>query len=187
MIIITIPANGRSPKTTTIQSVFLISSPIPSIFSIATRIVSRKNNSNINTIHGACLILLNIEFIYFLLYLPIYLDYITNINKKARENMFWLKKSKKVKYIGAQEIKDLSKSKDWQIVDIRSSEAIEKGKIENSVKYSEEVLQKDKKIVIVCNQGLGATMLSKKLNKKGYDTFVLEGGYNSLKESENKV
>jgi rhodanese-related sulfurtransferase len=111
----------------------------------------------------------------------------SNYFKKARGNMFWLKKSKKIKYVGAQEIKELSDSKDWQIVDIRSSSAMEEGKIQNSVKYSEEVLQKDKKIVIVCNQGVGAAVLSKKLNKKGYDTFVLEGGYNSIKQNQNKV
>jgi len=77
------------------------------------------------------------------------------------------------------------------LIDIRESYEYKMGHIENAINIPndllelvpEKYLKKNKVYYLYCDLGIRSEQLSKMLNKKGYKTFSIEGGYKAYKKS----
>jgi len=90
---------------------------------------------------------------------------------------------------------DLKSSKDdFVIIDVRETDELAKGKIEDSVhmplglvirnakkKQIEDL--RDKKICTYCGTGYRGNIAADELNKEGFNAVTLEGGYPSWNQS----
>lgn len=87
-----------------------------------------------------------------------------------------------------------SQKNDFVIIDVRESDELESGKIENSVhmplglsirnakkKQIEDL--KDKKICTYCGTGYRGNIAADELVKEGFNAITLEGGYPSWNQS----
>ena len=75
------------------------------------------------------------------------------------------------------------------LIDVRDSEELNLGKIENSIhipfdelSYNIEILDKNKKIFIYCKTGKRSEDAVKQLTELGYDAYSIEGGYEKYKK-----
>ena len=76
-----------------------------------------------------------------------------------------------------------------QIIDVRDSEEVILGKIENSINipkselsYNLEKLDKTKEIILYCKTGERSGKATDELNSLGYDAYSLKGGFNKYQE-----
>ncbi len=77
------------------------------------------------------------------------------------------------------------------IVDIRESYEYKMGHIPNSINITKDLLElvpekylnKNDYYILYCDLGLASLKLSNELNKKGYHTTSLNGGYTSYQDS----
>ncbi|MDH5431084.1 MAG: rhodanese-like domain-containing protein [Nitrosopumilus sp.] len=87
-----------------------------------------------------------------------------------------------------------SQKNDFVIIDVRESDELENGKIENSIhmplglsirnakkKQIEDL--KDKKICTYCGTGYRGNIAADELVKEGFNAVTLEGGYPSWNQS----
>ncbi|MGY5151642.1 MAG: rhodanese-like domain-containing protein [Candidatus Nitrosopumilus sp. bin_6a] len=87
-----------------------------------------------------------------------------------------------------------SQKNDFVIIDVRESDELESGKIENSIhmplglsirnakkKQIEDL--KDKKICTYCGTGYRGNIAADELVKEGFNAVTLEGGYPSWNQS----
>lgn len=88
----------------------------------------------------------------------------------------------------------MSQKNDFVIIDVRESDELEGGKIENSVhmplglsirnakkKQIEDF--RDKKICTYCGTGYRGNIAADELVKEGFNAITLEGGYSSWNQS----
>ena len=78
---------------------------------------------------------------------------------------------------------------EFQIIDVRDSEEVILGKIENSINipkselsYNLEKLDKTKEIILYCKTGERSGKATDELNSLGYDAYSLKGGFNKYQE-----
>ena len=87
-----------------------------------------------------------------------------------------------------------SQKNDFVIIDVRESDELENGKIENSIhmplglsirnaKKKEIEDLKDKKICTYCGTGYRGNIAADELVKEGFNAVTLEGGYPSWNQS----
>lgn len=82
---------------------------------------------------------------------------------------------------------ELLGKKNKSIIDIRSYPKYLKGHIEGAVSidaynllfHPEKYLQKEKTYYLYCDSGMRSKRLSHELNKKGYSTVNIQGGYHN--------
>jgi rhodanese-related sulfurtransferase len=94
--------------------------------------------------------------------------------------------------------KELQKAKDeYTILDVREADELEEGKIDGAVniplgRLIREARRSDiddlktKKIITYCSSGYRGNIAADELNKQGFDTVTIEGGYAAWKDYENK-
>ena len=77
------------------------------------------------------------------------------------------------------------------IIDIREPYEYKRGHVEGAVNITKDLLElvpdkylnKNNYYILYCDKGIYSLQLSNKLNKKGYKTISLEGGYSKYKNS----
>ena len=94
--------------------------------------------------------------------------------------------------------KELQNTKDQYVyVDVREADELEEGMIDGAVNIPLGLLirkarngdlddYKTKKIVTYCSGGYRGNIAADELNKLGFDTVTIEGGYSAYKDDENK-
>ena len=94
--------------------------------------------------------------------------------------------------------KELQEGKDeYTILDVREAEELEEGKIDGAVniplgqlirkaRHGDIDDLKRKKIITYCNSGYRGNIAADELNKQGFDTVTIEGGYSAWKDYGNK-
>ena len=94
--------------------------------------------------------------------------------------------------------KELRERKDqYMYVDVREADELEEGKIDGAVniplgqlirkaRHGDIDDLKRKKIVTYCNSGYRGNIAADELNKQGFDTVTIEGGYSAWKDYGNK-
>ena len=94
--------------------------------------------------------------------------------------------------------KELRERKDqYMYVDVREADELEKGKIEGAIniplgqlirkaRHGDMDDLKGKKIITYCNSGYRGNIAADELNKQGFDTVTIEGGYSAWKYYRNK-
>ncbi len=94
--------------------------------------------------------------------------------------------------------KELQEGKDeYTILDVREADELEEGKIDGAVniplgqlirkaRHGDIDDLKRKKIVTYCNSGYRGNIAADELNKQGFDTVTIEGGYSAWKDYGNK-
>ena len=87
--------------------------------------------------------------------------------------------------------KELQEGKDeYTILDVREADELEEGKIDGAVniplgqlirkaRHGDIDDLKRKKIVTYCNSGYRGNIAADELNKQGFDTITIEGGYSA--------
>jgi len=90
--------------------------------------------------------------------------------------------------------KELQEGKDeYTILDVREADELEEGKIDGAVniplgqlirkaRHGDIDDLKRKKIVTYCNSGYRGNIAADELNKQGFDTVTIEGGYSAWKD-----
>jgi rhodanese-related sulfurtransferase len=94
--------------------------------------------------------------------------------------------------------KELRERKDqYMYVDVREAAELEEGKIDGAVniplgqlirkaRHGDIDDLKGKKIITYCNSGYRGNIAADELNKQGFDTVTIEGGYSAWKDYGNK-
>ncbi|MDP9287191.1 MAG: rhodanese-like domain-containing protein [Thermoproteota archaeon] len=94
--------------------------------------------------------------------------------------------------------KELQEGKDeYTILDVREADELEEGKIDGAVniplgqlirkaRHGDIDDLKRKKIITYCNSGYRGNIAADELNKQGFDTVTIEGGYSAWKDYGNK-
>jgi rhodanese-related sulfurtransferase len=94
--------------------------------------------------------------------------------------------------------KELQERKDqYTILDVREVDELEEGKIDGAVniplgqlirkaRHGDIDDLKKKKIITYCNSGYRGNIAADELNKQGFDTVTIEGGYSAWKDYGNK-
>jgi len=94
--------------------------------------------------------------------------------------------------------KELRERKDQYLyVDVREADELEEGKIDGAVsiplgqlirkaRHGDMDDLKGKKIITYCNSGYRGNIAADELNKQGFDTVTIEGGYSAWKDYGNK-
>jgi rhodanese-related sulfurtransferase len=94
--------------------------------------------------------------------------------------------------------KELRERKDqYMYVDVREADELKEGKIDGAVniplgqlirkaRHGDIVDLKGKKIITYCNSGYRGNIAADELNKQGFDTVTIEGGYSAWKDYGNK-
>ena len=94
--------------------------------------------------------------------------------------------------------KEVQEGKDeYMILDVREADELEEGKIDGAVniplgqlirkaRHGDIDDLKRKKIVTYCNSGYRGNIAADELNKQGFDTVTIEGGYSAWKDYGNK-
>jgi len=86
---------------------------------------------------------------------------------------------------------------DYMYVDVREADELEEGMIDGAVniplgqlirkaRHGDLDDLKRKKIVTYCSGGYRGNIAADELNKLGFDTVTIEGGYSAYKDYENK-
>jgi hydroxyacylglutathione hydrolase len=86
---------------------------------------------------------------------------------------------------------------DYMYVDVREADELEEGMIDGAVniplgqlirktRHGDLDDLKRKKIVTYCSGGYRGNIAADELNKLGFDTVTIEGGYSAWKDNENK-
>lgn len=83
--------------------------------------------------------------------------------------------------------KELWTKKNIQIIDIRSPEKYLEGHIPGALSinaydllfHTEKYLKKEETYYLYCDSGIRSRMLTEKLNRKGYSTVNITGGYHN--------
>ena len=94
--------------------------------------------------------------------------------------------------------KELEEGKDeYTIIDVREADELKEGRIDGAVNIPLGLLirkarhgdlhdLKSKKIVTYCSSGYRGNIAADELNKQGFDTVTIEGGYSAWKEYGSK-
>jgi rhodanese-related sulfurtransferase len=94
--------------------------------------------------------------------------------------------------------KELQEGKvEYMILDVREADELEEGKIDGAVniplgqlirkaRHGDIDDLKKKKIITYCNSGYRGNIVADELNKQGFDTVTIEGGYSAWKDYGNK-
>ncbi len=94
--------------------------------------------------------------------------------------------------------RELPEGKDeYMILDVREADELEEGKIDGAVniplgqlirkaRHGDIDDLKKKKIITYCNSGYRGNIAADELNKQGFDTATIEGGYSAWKDYGNK-
>ena len=94
--------------------------------------------------------------------------------------------------------KELQEGKvEYMILDVREADELEEGKIDGAVniplgqlirkaRHGDIDNLKKKKIITYCNSGYRGNIPADELNKQGFDTVTIEGGYSAWKDYGNK-
>jgi rhodanese-related sulfurtransferase len=94
--------------------------------------------------------------------------------------------------------RELQERKDeYMILDVREADELEEGKIDGAVniplgqlirkaRHGDIDDLKKKKIITYCNSGYRGNIAADELNKQGFDTVTIEGGYYAWKDYGNK-
>jgi rhodanese-related sulfurtransferase len=94
--------------------------------------------------------------------------------------------------------RELQEGKDvYTILDAREADELEEGKIDGAVniplgqlirkaRHGDMDDLKRKKIITYCKSGYRGNIAADELNKQGFDTVTIEGGYSGWKEYGNK-
>jgi rhodanese-related sulfurtransferase len=94
--------------------------------------------------------------------------------------------------------KELQEGKvEYMILDVREADELEEGKIDGAVniplgqlirkaRHGDIDDLKKKKIITYCNSGYRGNIAADELNKQGFDTITIEGGYSAWKDFGNK-
>jgi rhodanese-related sulfurtransferase len=94
--------------------------------------------------------------------------------------------------------KELQEGKDeYMILDVREADELEGGKIDGAVniplgqlirkaRHGDIDDLKKKKIITYCNSGYRGNIAADELNKQGFETVTIEGGYSAWKDYGNK-
>ena len=94
--------------------------------------------------------------------------------------------------------KELRERKDqYMYVDVREADELEEGKIDGAIniplgqlirnaRHGDMDDLKGKKIITYCNSGYRGNIAADELNKQGFDTVTIEGGYSAWKDYGNK-
>jgi rhodanese-related sulfurtransferase len=94
--------------------------------------------------------------------------------------------------------KELQEEKEeYTIIDVREADELEEGKIDGAVniplgqlirkaRHGDIDDLKSKKIITYCNSGYRGNIAADELNKQGFDTITIEGGYSAWKDYGNK-
>jgi rhodanese-related sulfurtransferase len=91
----------------------------------------------------------------------------------------------------------LERKDQYLYVDVREADELEEGKIDGAVNIPlGELIRKarhgdiddlkKKKIITYCNSGYRGNIAADELNKQGFDTVTIEGGYSAWKDYGNK-
>jgi rhodanese-related sulfurtransferase len=90
--------------------------------------------------------------------------------------------------------KELQEGKEeYTILDVRETDELEEGKIDGAVniplgqlirkaRHGDIDDLKRKKIITYCNSGYRGNIAADELNKQGFDTVTIEGGYSAWKD-----
>jgi rhodanese-related sulfurtransferase len=94
--------------------------------------------------------------------------------------------------------KELKEGKgEYTILDVREADELEEGKIDGAVniplgqlirkaRHGDIDGLKKKKIITYCNSGYRGNIAADELNKQGFDTVTIDGGYSAWKDYGNK-
>jgi rhodanese-related sulfurtransferase len=94
--------------------------------------------------------------------------------------------------------KELRERKDqYMYVYVREADELEEGKIDGAIniplgqlirkaRHGDIDDLKGKKIITYCNSGYRGNIAADELNKQGFDTVTIEGGYSAWKDYGNK-
>jgi len=94
--------------------------------------------------------------------------------------------------------RELQEGKDeYMIFDVREADELQEGKIDGAVniplgqlirkaRHGDIDDLKGEKIITYCNSGYRGNIAADELNKQGFDTVTIEGGYSAWKDYENK-
>lgn len=98
---------------------------------------------------------------------------------------------KKAKELTPQAAIDLINNANAVVIDLRDKESFKKGHIIDAINAKSEDFEqqkmekyKNKPIILVCERGLQAPALAKKIAAEGYQVVVLSGGIASWKNSD---
>lgn len=98
---------------------------------------------------------------------------------------------KKAKELTPQIVVDLINNENAIILDIRDKEIFKKGHIIDSINVKSEDFEqqkmdkyKNKPIILVCERGLQAPVLAKKIQTQGYQPQVLSGGVTAWQNAD---
>lgn len=80
----------------------------------------------------------------------------------------------------------MNQGKDLQIIDVRSDEKVAQGMIPGAKHIMKDTvpgrlaeIDKTRPVYVHCNSGISSAMIAEFLEENGYDSFSLEGGYQS--------
>jgi rhodanese-related sulfurtransferase len=94
--------------------------------------------------------------------------------------------------------RELQEGKDeYMILDVREADELQEGKIDGAVniplgqlirkaRHGDIDDLKGKKTIAYCNSGYRGNIAADELNKQGFDTVTIEGGYSAWKDYGNK-
>jgi rhodanese-related sulfurtransferase len=94
--------------------------------------------------------------------------------------------------------RELQEGKDeYMILDVREADELQEGKIDRAVniplgqlirnaRHGDIDDLKGKKIITYCNSGYRGNIAADELNKQGFDTVTIEGGYSAWKDYGNE-
>ena len=94
--------------------------------------------------------------------------------------------------------RELQEGKDeYMILDVREADELQEGKIDGAFniplgqlirkpRHGDIDDFKGKKIITYCNSGYRGNIGADELNKQGFDTITIEGGYSAWKDYGNK-
>jgi rhodanese-related sulfurtransferase len=110
----------------------------------------------------------------------------------AVSTWYFFEKKQGAKKVSSQEAIFISNNQNGIFIDIRDENSHKNKQIPNSVNISSRLegfdkkieAHKDKKIILVCDNGISVLSVAKSLKAKKYDCVVLKGGINGW-EAEN--
>lgn len=102
-----------------------------------------------------------------------------------------LSTKKKANEVSPQVAVDMMNHEHAVVIDLRDKEAFDKGHIIDALHAKEDDFSqakmtkyKNKKLILVCANGLQSAASAAKLHTQGFQTFVLGGGINAWKTAE---